>query len=56
LGGSNEDRRASTILLSDKGLDALEQGDPLWQNAQHQVEEMLGQQTASKLRSLLLSL
>ncbi len=56
LGGSTEDRRVSTILLSDKGLDALEQGDPLWQNAQHQVEEMLGQQTASKLRSVLLSI
>jgi DNA-binding MarR family transcriptional regulator len=55
LGGSNEDRRAATILLSDEGLSALEQGDPLWENAQRQVEEILGQQTASKLRSLLLS-
>lgn len=55
LGWSDEDRRASTILLSDKGLDALEQGEPLWQNAQHQVEEMLGRQTASRLRSVLLS-
>jgi DNA-binding MarR family transcriptional regulator len=56
LGGSNEDRRLSTVLLSGKGLDALEQGDPLWQNAQQQVEEMLGRQTASKLQSLLLSI
>lgn len=55
LGGSVEDRRASAILLSDEGLAALEQGDPLWRSAQRQVEEMLGKQTASKLRSLLLS-
>jgi DNA-binding MarR family transcriptional regulator len=55
VGGSIEDRRAATILLSDEGVAALEQGDPLWQNAQRQVEEMLGRQVASKLRSLLLS-
>jgi DNA-binding MarR family transcriptional regulator len=56
LGGSTEDRRSSTILLTDEGLAALEQGVPLWHDAQRQVEEMLGQQTASKLRSVLLSL
>jgi DNA-binding MarR family transcriptional regulator len=56
LGWSDEDRRASTILLSAKGLDALERGDPLWHSAQREVEEMLGQQTARKLRSLLLSI
>ena len=56
LGESTEDRRVSTVLLSDKGLDALEQADPLWQSAQHEVERMFGRQSASKLRSLLLSI
>ena len=55
LGGSSEDRRAATIFLSDEGLAALEQADPLWQSAQRQVEKMLGRGSASKLRSLLLS-
>jgi DNA-binding MarR family transcriptional regulator len=55
LRGSTEDRRASMIFLSDKGLAALEQADPLWRSAQRQVEKMLGRGTASKLRSLLLS-
>lgn len=55
LGESIEDRRAATILLTGKGLAALEQGAPLWENAQRQVEEMLGSQTASTLRSILLS-
>ena len=56
LGDSTEDRRASTIVLSDEGLAALEHGEPLWESAQHRVEEMLGAQAASELRSLLLSI
>ena len=56
LGVSAEDRRASAIALTAKGRNALEQGEPLWQSAQRQIEELLGVQTASDLRSLLLSI
>jgi len=56
LGESPEDRRAATIVLTDQGLSVLGRGAPLWQDAQTQVEEMLGQANAGQLRSVLLSI
>ncbi len=56
LGGSSGDRRAATIALTDKGMTALQGGDPLWQQAQTQIEEQLGKAEARDFRSLLLSL
>lgn len=56
LGESVEDRRAATIVLTDQGLAVLRTGEPLWQSAQRQVEQLLGRRPASDLRALLLSL
>lgn len=56
LGESVEDRRAATIVLTDQGLEVLRTGEPLWQSAQRQVEQLLGRRPASDLRALLLSL
>lgn len=55
LSESLEDRRASTIALSRRGLVAIEQGAPLWEDAQRQFEQMLGIERATQLRSVLLS-
>ena len=56
LGESVEDRRVATIVLTDQGLAVLRTGEPLWQSAQRQVEQLLGRRPASDLRALLLSL
>ena len=56
LGESVEDRRAATIVMTGQGLAVLRTGEPLWQNAQRQVEQLLGRRPASDLRALLLSL
>ena len=56
MGASVEDRRAATIVLTDQGLAVLRAGEPLWQSAQRQVEQLLGRRPASDLRALLLSL
>lgn len=54
LTDSTDDRRAAAIILTGKGLAALQQGAPLWQHAQEQVEALLGTESAGQLRSLLL--
>jgi DNA-binding MarR family transcriptional regulator len=56
LGESHTDRCGSTIELTDAGRSALERGEPLWQEAQEQVEEMLGRERATELRSLAVHL
>jgi len=56
LGESADDRRAATIVLTRRGLSVLERGAPLWQQAQSQVEDMLGRANAVELRSVLLSI
>ena len=56
LGESRQDRRSATIALTAGGRATLENGAPLWEAAQSQVEEMLGGTVAHELRSVLLSL
>jgi DNA-binding MarR family transcriptional regulator len=56
LGASEGDRRAANIALTDKGVAALKRGEPLWQQAQAEIEQQLGSAEARDLRSLLLSL
>ena len=47
------DRRAVTILLTPRGVDARRQSEPLWDEAQRQFEEKMGLEAANALRSLL---
>jgi DNA-binding MarR family transcriptional regulator len=56
LGESAGDRRAATIALTDRGMTALQRGESLWEQAQSQIEEQLGNTEARDFRSLLLSL
>ena len=56
VGESRQDRRFATIALTAAGRATLEHGAPLWEAAQSQVEEMLGDTVAQELRSVLLSL
>lgn len=53
LGGSAGDRRLSLIELTGQGLSVLQRGEPLWQQAQREVQALLGGDRASELRSLL---
>jgi len=53
IGKSESDRRAVTILLTARGVDARRRCEPLWDEAQRQFEEKLGVEAASALRSLL---
>lgn len=55
LTGSTADRRAAAISLTAPGRAVLERGAPLWQQAQEQVETLLGADAAGQLRSLLRS-
>lgn len=55
MGESATDRRTATIVLTAAGQGVLQTGLPLWQEAQRQVEQMLGAPRAHELRRLLLS-
>jgi DNA-binding MarR family transcriptional regulator len=50
------DQREATVVLEASALAILEQGAPLWDEAQHRIEASLGAATASHLRTLLQSL
>jgi DNA-binding MarR family transcriptional regulator len=56
LGESVGDGRVATIALTDKGVAVLTRGEPLWQQAQAEIDQQLGNAEAREFRSLLLSL
>ncbi|WP_375424781.1 MarR family winged helix-turn-helix transcriptional regulator [uncultured Friedmanniella sp.] len=53
LGGSAGDRRLALIELTEQGLAVLHLGEPLWHQAQREVQTLLGGDQAIELRSLL---
>ncbi len=53
IGQSTQDRRASTIGLTERGHAVLQGGESLWTEAQRGVEELLGRREAADLRTLL---
>jgi DNA-binding MarR family transcriptional regulator len=55
IGKSEMDRRAVSILLTARGVDARRQSEPLWEEAQRQFEKQMGVEAAVTLRSLLQS-
>lgn len=50
------DRRTTEIRLSDRGGERLRAAVPLWESAQHRIEEVLGAEGAGALRATLQSL
>ncbi len=47
------DQREATVTLDERGLAALREGGPLWDDAQRKIEATLGPDKAKQLRSLL---
>ncbi|MBN8943155.1 MAG: MarR family transcriptional regulator [Rhizobiales bacterium] len=47
------DQREATLELTDHGKQVLEQGAPLWDQAQAKIESMLGSEAAKHLRTLI---
>ncbi len=47
------DHREATVTLGERGLDALREGAPLWDEAQRKIEARLGAGGATHLRALL---
>ncbi len=47
------DQREATVTLGERGLAALCQGAPLWDEAQRKIEATLGVDAAKHLRTLL---
>jgi DNA-binding MarR family transcriptional regulator len=56
LTAGSEDRRTTVIRLSERGSAALRMAAPLWESAQHRVEERLGAEAAVALRTTLQTL
>jgi DNA-binding MarR family transcriptional regulator len=52
---SAEDQREAAVSLTAAGAEALRRGEPLWNNAQRQIETTLGAEGAKQLRALALA-
>lgn len=50
---NGEDHRQARVMLSARGLDALEKAVPIWAECQHQVEASLGAIKVTALRDIL---
>lgn len=50
---TGDDQREATIVLTDAGRNAITQGAPLWDKAQSQIEDALGEEGVKKLQALL---
>lgn len=50
---TGDDQREATIVLTDAGRTTLTKGAPLWNKAQDQIEEALGEEGVKKLQALL---
>jgi DNA-binding MarR family transcriptional regulator len=48
-----DDQREAMVTLGERGLTALQEGAPLWDEAQRRVEATLGAEGAARLRALL---
>lgn len=54
--GNGQDHRESNLRLSEKGLDILALGAPLWDKAQADIEAKLGRDGVEHLQALLKAL
>ena len=50
------DQREAAVTLAPAGVEALRRGGPLWETAQHRIEDGLGAEGARRLRALAQSL
>lgn len=51
-----KDQREALLVLTDRGREILQDGDPLWEQAQQHIEDKLGKDGINKLHDLLASL
>lgn len=51
-----KDQREALLVLTDRGRKILQDGDPLWEQAQQRIEDKLGKDGINKLHDLLASL
>ncbi|MBO0139896.1 MarR family transcriptional regulator [Agrobacterium sp. Ap1] len=54
--GHGEDQREAVLTIAPKGREILEQGAPLWDGVQDDIEARLGQEKARQLQDLLAEL
>ena len=50
---AGEDQREATISLTIEGEAVVKDGAPLWDNAQHSIEALLGAEGSAQLQALL---
>ncbi|MGK6311801.1 MarR family winged helix-turn-helix transcriptional regulator [Neorhizobium sp. DT-125] len=54
--GHGEDQREAMLMLTDKGRNLLEEGAPLWDGVQEDIEQRLGLEKTKQLQELLAAL
>lgn len=54
--GPGDDQREAVVSVAAAGYQVLEEGAPLWDQAQEKIESALGPDTAHRLRGLLQTL
>lgn len=54
--GRGEDQREACVTLTDEGAQVIEQGAPLWDEAQRAIEARIGPDAVNQLRATLAAL